>query len=254
MSSLKNQIRKPSHRPAYASKPLLLFVFPRSQFADPLGHSPHRAKCTPGSGLIQSHDHKSKKQRSQHQAVKPKAVLGHPVRHRPRRVGPSPGNPECPEQFDGLPKAPRPRSHQIRLKDHIAEHGQKEQKEPIAEPCGVHPLWRRFISRAFHLAAKFRVQLPPAAEAVAEPFISPKNGQTQGKKKIDHPQPRKQDIKKSQGEIHDLVDPQIIIPLLFHPLLPFLSPKYSRPDRSRHICRTLRTDLYPRSRNTPLPP
>ena len=54
-------------------------------------------------------------------------------------------------------------------------------------------------------------------EAFAEGFVSTDDGDKHGHKKIDHPQPGKQNIEEPEREVNDCPDPEKVIPvLLFH--------------------------------------
>lgn len=77
---------------------------PVPQLADSLSHGPHGTEGAPAPGFIEHHHNQPNQQGGQHHAVEPKAVLGHPVRHCARCVGPVPGHPEGPEQLHRLPQ------------------------------------------------------------------------------------------------------------------------------------------------------
>ena len=152
---------------------LLVFVF---QLANTLGHSPHGAEGAPCTGLVEHHDDEADEQRGQHQAVKAKAELGHPVRHRPGGVGPVPGHPEGPEQLNGLPQGRGPRRHQIGLEHHVAEHRQEKEQKGITEPLGGHPAGRGLAAGAFKVCPQLAEQLTPSAEVVAEKLVPAEDG------------------------------------------------------------------------------
>lgn len=188
--------------------------YPAAQLADPLGHGSHRTERTPGPRLIKYHNNEPNQQGGQHQAVKPEAELRRPVRNGTCCIGPAPGNPERPEQLDGFPQRIRARADQPCLKQHIPEHGQEKGQEAIAEPFGIHPGWRRPVPGAFQIPAQLHAQLAAPAQVVAEPFVAAENCQSQRQKKINHPQPREQDVEEAQNKIEHGPEPEIVIPML----------------------------------------
>ena len=113
-----------------------LFVF---QLADGLSHGAHGAEGAPAAGLEKYHHDEADEGGGEHQAVEAKAKLGNPVGHGACGVGPAPGNTDCPKQFDGFLQGGGSRSHQIGLKNDVAEHGQKENQKAVAEPLGRKP-------------------------------------------------------------------------------------------------------------------
>jgi hypothetical protein len=103
----------------------------------------------------------------------------------------------------------------VSLENHTAKHGQEKRQKTITEPFLRHKLWCRSVSGTFTGSSQFGKQLPSAAEIVAESFIPKENSQNHRHQKIDHPQPRKKDIKISQNEITDRPDPEVIVPMFF---------------------------------------
>ena len=73
------------------------------------------------------HDDEADEQRGQHQAIKAKAELRHPISDCTGCVSPAPWHTECPEQLNGLPQGRGPRRHQIGLEHHVAEHRQEKE-------------------------------------------------------------------------------------------------------------------------------
>lgn len=80
---------------------LWFFVF---QLTNTLRHGSHRAKCTPCTGVVENHNDQTQQQRCQHEAIKSKAELRHPVGDRTGCISPVPRHTECPEQINGLPQ------------------------------------------------------------------------------------------------------------------------------------------------------
>jgi hypothetical protein len=100
------------------------------------------------------------------------------------------------------------------LEDHIAKHGQEENQKTIPEPFGGKPFGCFYITGAFSALGK---KLTPAAIPVAEGFIAADDGNEQRHQEVDHTQPGKENIEKSQSEVNDCPDPEKIIPVvLFH--------------------------------------
>lgn len=195
---------------------LSIRMAPMPQLTDSLGHGPHGAECTPGPGLEKRHDDQADQQRGQHQAVKAKAELRGPIRDHAGRIGPPPRDTERPEKFDRLPQVGRSGAHQPGLKQHIPEHGEKENQKAVPEPLGIHPGGRRPVAGAFEIATQLHAQLSASAQVVAEPFVATEYRKSQGQQKIDHPQPGKQDIEEAKGKIENRPNPEIVVPLLFH--------------------------------------
>lgn len=63
--------------------------------------------------------------------------------------------------------------------------------------------------------AQLVIKLSSSAEMVAEELAAAKERNRQWQQKVDHAQPRKQDIEKAEGEIEDRPEPKIVIPALF---------------------------------------
>ena len=186
--------------------------------ADHLGHGTHGAEAAPGSGFEQRIHHQANDGGGEHQAVETETELGDPIGHGTGGVSPAPGNPEHPQQFDGLPEAVCSGGYQISLENHVAEHAEEKHQKAIPEPFGRNPLGRFCIAGTFAADAK---QLPSAAVAIAKSFVTAYDGNNQRHEEIDHAQPSKENIEKSQREVNDRPDPQVIIPMLF---LHFSSP------------------------------
>ena len=89
----------------------------------------------------------------------------------------------------------------------------KKDQKSIAEPFTVKQAGRRPIQRKFQLSSQQGKELASAAQVVAVPFVPAKDSDGQRKQKVDHPQPREQDIEKSQGKIENRPDPEIVIPV-----------------------------------------
>ena len=47
---------------------------------------------------------------------------------------------------------------------------------------------------------------------IAEELIPPENGNGQRQEKVDHAQPRKEDIEKTEGEVKNRPNPQVVVP------------------------------------------
>lgn len=204
-----------------------LFIF---QFADHLGHCTHGAECAPCPRLEQRHDRQPDNSGSEHKAVKPKAEFCDPVCHGSRSICPAPGNAECPQQLYCFRQVFRARCHQIRLEDHVAEHGEEEHQKSVSEPFGREKAGCGFVAGAFQASADLLKKLTAAAISVAEGFVSADDGNKQRDKKIDQPQPGKQNIEKAQRKINDRPDPEIVIPtFLLHHASSFPLPEINPP-------------------------
>lgn len=172
-----------------------------------MGHGTHGAEGAPGAGLIQGHGDEAQQQRGEHQAVKAEGELGHPVGERSGGVGPAPGDPEGPEELNGLPQGLSARGHQIGLEQHGAEHSQEEDEETVPEPGGGQPTGGGAVGFSLQTLAQHGEELSPAAQVVAEVLISAESGKGQGKEKVDHAQPGEQDVEKAQGKVQDGPEP-----------------------------------------------
>ena len=183
---------------------VLLQALTGFDFADHLGHGTHGAEAAPGSGLEQGIHHQTDDGGSQHDAVEAETELGNPVRDRSCGIGPAPGNPEHPQQFDCLPKRAGTGSNQIGLKNHIAKHAEEEYQKSVAEPPGGEPSGSGFVPGTASAPGQ---QLTSAAITVAEGLAAADHGNEQGDQKINHAQPRKQDVEKAQGKVNNRPDP-----------------------------------------------
>ena len=151
----------------------LFFVF---QLANTLRHGSHRTKRTPCAGLVKHHNDQTQQQRGQHEAIKAKAELRHPVSDRTGCISPAPRHTECPEQLNGLPQGRSTSSDQIGLEHHVAEHRQEKEQKGITEPLGGHPAGRGLAAGAFKVCPQLAEQLTPSAEVVAKEFVPAKDG------------------------------------------------------------------------------
>ena len=173
-------------------------------FTNHLGHCTHRTEAAPGSGFEQNIHRKPNDGGCQHQAVEAKAELGDPIRYSTRGVSPPPRNTKQPQQFDCFAQGIGSGRHQISLENHISEHTEKEHQKSIPEPLGRKPLGRRPVSRTL---AAFSEKLTSATVAVAKRFIAANDRDKQRHQEIDHTQPRKENVEKSQSKVDDGPDP-----------------------------------------------
>ena len=109
---------------------------------------------------------------------------------------------------------------------HLVSDGQEENEEAIPEPFGGKPFGGFCIAGAFSASGQ---KLAPAAIAVAEGFVAADDGKEQRHQEIDHSQPGKQDIEKSQRKVKDRPDPQKIIPIFLFHFAPLLSRREMHP-------------------------
>ena len=187
-----------------------------SDFTNPLCHCPHRTKNAPCSRLIQNHHNQANQCGRQHQTVETKAELYHPIRYCTGQIRPIPGNPDCPEQFYHFPQRRRPCCYKLCLKLHIPKHCQEENQKSIPEPLWWHPARCTPVSGTLPFRSHFSQKLSSAAIPVTESFIPVEKRKHQWYTKINHPQPGKEDIEKSQNKIQDCPEPQILMPFFMH--------------------------------------
>lgn len=112
-------------------------------------HGSHRTKRTPCAGLVEHHNDQTQQQRGQHEAIKAKAELRHPISDCTGCISPAPWHTECPEQLNGLPQGCSTRSDQIGLERHVAEHRQEKDQKAVTKPLGGHPAGRGLAAGAF---------------------------------------------------------------------------------------------------------
>ena len=187
------------------------------QLAHALGHGTHGAEGAPGSGPVEEHDNKADEEGGEHQAVKAEAELGHPVGDHTGGIGPAPGHPDGPEELDDLTQGGGSGKDKPGLEQHVAEHGQEEDQEAVPETLGGHPAGGRLPAGQLQPSAQQGEELSPSAQVVAEKLVSSKNGQGQGKEKVDHAQPGEQNVEEAQGKEQNGPEPEIVVPMsLFH--------------------------------------
>ena len=74
----------------------------------------------------------------------------------------------------------------------------------IPEPLGSNPSGSWFIQRAFSALAQ---KLASTAVTVAESLVAADDGDKQRHKKIDHTQPRKENVKEAKREVNNCPNP-----------------------------------------------
>lgn len=109
-------------------------AFSVSQSADRLGHSSHRAESTPCSRLKEDHDDKTDQKGCEHNTVKTKAKLRHPIREHASRIRPFPRNTERPKQLDRFTQTPGAACHKISLEYHDPEHSHEKYQKTVSKP------------------------------------------------------------------------------------------------------------------------
>ena len=108
--------------------------------------------------------------------------------------------------------------------DHQKKHDHKKRKESVTKPGGRQKTRRRFLPGEFELVPEQIKQLPAPAVPVAEKFVSSEYSNCEGKEKLDHSEPCKQNVEQPQDQINRGVDPKIIVPVFtfLHVRFPFL--------------------------------
>ena len=187
-----------------------------SGLADQLGHRAHRAADAPAAGLEQDHGKQAEDGGGQHDAIKPKSELGNAGGKEGAVISPVPGQPERPQQSHRLPEVLYAGKNQISIPQHLKEHDEEENQKSITEPFAPHPLRNVLFPGQAKASAQQAEQLSPAAISVAVTLCAPDEGNHQRNTKEQHTQPGEQDIKKAQGHVGQLHDPQAVIPTLFH--------------------------------------
>ena len=131
-------------------------------------------------------------------------------------VGPVPGQLEGPQQGDRLPQIPHTGEHQIGVPQHQKEHGEEKGEKSVSERLAFHPFGDVFPAGQPEAPAQQPKQLAPAAVAVAVALGPADHGDDEGDEEAQQAQPGKQNVEKSQQEVQERSDPQIVVPVLLH--------------------------------------
>ena len=189
-----------------------------SGFADELGHGAHGAVDAPGAGFEEDHGDETQKGGGEHHAVEAEGELGHPGREGGAVIRPVPGGFEHPEDGDGFFEI-RAGEDQIGVPEHHKEHGEEEDQETVAEAFALQPTGHILFTGEAETAAQQSEELASVAVAVAESLTAADDGDEQRQEKGDQAEPGEHDIEKAQRKVDDGEDPQIIVPMFFHPSL-----------------------------------
>ncbi len=179
--------------------------------ADELRHRSHRAVYAPASRFIQDHGNQSQNRGGKHHAVKSKGKLRNSRMKKRTVIRPIPRNLKGPQKRNHLFQIRYSGKHKRRIPEHLKKHHKKENQKAVTKASALHPAWNIFFSRESQTSSQNSKQLPSSAVTVAIPLISFHTGNDQWYKKAEKPQPRKKDIKKSQNQISQRENPEIII-------------------------------------------
>ena len=183
--------------------------------ADQLGHGSHGTVDAPGAGFAEDHGYQAQHRGGKHYAVKTEGELGDPG-GRAAVVGPLPGQAEGPQQSHYLPQILRAGEYQSGGEEHLAKHHQEKDEKAVAEPAAFHPGGDVPPAGKTKAPAQQGKELPAAAVAVAVPLGAAGNGNDQWDQEARQAQPGEENVEKSQTQIRQGDDPEIIVPVFFH--------------------------------------